>query len=173
MSSEDRALRRSLFPIGIQPIQLYRNPETLATDLRRCTDLRWQVVNLDASAWGDATAMHDHLAKAFELPGYYGRNLDALVDVMGDVAEGRFGLAPDIPGAVILVTGVERFLSVAPRQAIALVEILAGTSTIAMQFGWPVAVMVQSNDPDIELSTGAMATVPWNAAERKRSRRDR
>ena len=55
---------------------------------------------LDGKAMTDRSAAHTHLAQRLELPGYYGRNLDALYDMLT-------GLGPDTeiiledPAAVI------------------------------------------------------------------------
>lgn len=41
---------------------------------------------LDGKAMTDRTATHDHLVGQLHLPGYYGRNLDALYDVLMELA---------------------------------------------------------------------------------------
>lgn len=44
-------------------------------------------VELDFSQCYSKDAVHDYLIKKFDFPQYYGRNLDALFDVLGDVSE--------------------------------------------------------------------------------------
>jgi len=43
------------------------------------------VIHLYAEKMTDRAAMHDHLAEAFSFPAWYGRNLDALYDLLTDI----------------------------------------------------------------------------------------
>ena len=42
---------------------------------------------LDGAAVTDRASLHDRLTELLTLPDYYGRNLDALHDCLGDIAE--------------------------------------------------------------------------------------
>ena len=42
---------------------------------------------LDGNAMTDRPAAHSHLAERLALPTYYGRNLDALYDVLSEISE--------------------------------------------------------------------------------------
>lgn len=42
---------------------------------------------LNGKAMTDRAAAHDHLSQVLELPDYYGRNLDALYDLMMEISE--------------------------------------------------------------------------------------
>ena len=44
-------------------------------------------VVLDGKAMVDRVSAHTHLAERLELPTYYGRNLDALYDVLTEIGE--------------------------------------------------------------------------------------
>ena len=44
-------------------------------------------VILDGKAMVDRMSAHSHLAERLELPTYYGRNLDALYDVLTEIGE--------------------------------------------------------------------------------------
>ena len=44
-------------------------------------------VVLDGRVMVDRVSAHSHLAERLELPTYYGRNLDALYDVLTDIGE--------------------------------------------------------------------------------------
>ena len=44
-------------------------------------------VVLDGTAMIDRMSAHSHLAERLELPSYYGRNLDALYDVLTQIGE--------------------------------------------------------------------------------------
>ena len=44
-------------------------------------------INLDAQRMCEKDKMHDYLAKKFDLPEHYGRNLDALFDCLCEINE--------------------------------------------------------------------------------------
>ena len=47
----------------------------------------WQVRELDTAGIGDAASFYDDLVRRWDLPEWFGRNLDALWDVLGDLAQ--------------------------------------------------------------------------------------
>ena len=57
------------------------------------------VIELDGRAMTDRPAAHSHLAERLELPSWYGRNLDALYDVLTDISRETELILRD-PGAV-------------------------------------------------------------------------
>ena len=89
------------------------------------TDMGY-TVTLDASRWFDEGIMHNDFARAFAFPDHYGRNLDALVDCLRDVAE--VSPARDV-GLVIVVRGFARFQQALPATASALLSILDDLAT--------------------------------------------
>lgn len=46
-----------------------------------------KTIELDVTNIGTVKALHVYLAYKLDLPAYYGRNLDALYDVLGDIGE--------------------------------------------------------------------------------------
>lgn len=173
MNAHNQTGRPSLFPTGIGSLQLYWSREVLAGDMARCRAAGWQVVELDASSWPDADAAHSGLANGLGFPSYYGRNLDALDDVMAGVAEGRYGFASDAAGGLLVITGIDRLRTVEPRLTDVLVETLAATGQRALRFGWPLACFLQSDDPDFRVESGPPEPVGWNRNERSRAARQR
>lgn len=59
---------------------------------------------LEGSAMTDRAAAHSHLAQRLELPTYYGRNLDALYDVLTDIGTETEIILND-PGVVVELMG--------------------------------------------------------------------
>ena len=43
-----------------------------------------ETIVIDGSQMPDRRAVHDHLAERLSFPGYYGRNLDALYDLLAE-----------------------------------------------------------------------------------------
>ena len=44
-----------------------------------------EVKRLDVARWRDKAAAHEEIARALDLPAYYGRNLDALYDCLWEL----------------------------------------------------------------------------------------
>lgn len=59
---------------------------------------------LEGRAMTDRVAAHTHLAERLELPIYYGRNLDALYDVLTEIGEETEIVLND-PAAVVELMG--------------------------------------------------------------------
>lgn len=61
-------------------------------------------IHLDGRAMTDRATAHNHLSERLELPTYYGRNLDALYDVLTDISA-ETELVLNDPGAVVELMG--------------------------------------------------------------------
>lgn len=59
---------------------------------------------LDGRAMIDRVSAHSHLVERLDLPTYYGRNLDALYDVLTDISTETEIILND-PGAVVELMG--------------------------------------------------------------------
>ena len=57
-------------------------------------------IMLDGKAMTDRPAAHSHLAERLDLPTYYGRNLDALYDMLTEIGEDTELILED-PAAVV------------------------------------------------------------------------
>ena len=61
-------------------------------------------IHLDGRAMTDRAAAHSHLAERLDLPTYYGRNLDALYDVLTELGTETEIILND-PAAVVELMG--------------------------------------------------------------------
>ena len=59
---------------------------------------------LDGRAMTDRVAAHSHLSERLDLPMYYGRNLDALYDVLTEIGT-ETEIVLNEPGAVVELMG--------------------------------------------------------------------
>ncbi len=132
----------------------------------------YYVVRLDASAWTQESDMHRDIAAALEFPDYYGNNLNALNDCLGDAAFGGYGAEGEEPtGVVLAFAGYDTFASHCPREAHSVLDIIADLARRAMLIGNRMCCLVQSSDPDIQLEPVGATPVSWNDAEWLNSRR--
>lgn len=146
-------------------VTLFWSPEVLRSSVAWLSEHGYRVVNLDASRWRDDQDMHSELASALHFPDYYGRNLDALNDCLGDVAVAEYGLTDDDAGLALVIRRIDLFMQRQPRVGQHLLDALAGTARGAALFGHRILCLAQSDDPDLVIPPIGAYTVPWNDAE--------
>lgn len=153
------------------PVTLFWRHEVLATVLEELSSRGYQIVTLNASLWSTDADLHQSVATALDFPGYYGRNLSALDDCLGDVAERRYGWLPGASGLVLVLTGYDKFSRTSPRTAQILLDTVASQSRSASLFGGRLICLVQSDDPAISFSPLGAVPALWNEHEAPDSRR--
>jgi RNAse (barnase) inhibitor barstar len=125
-------------------VSLYYSADVLAEDLAWLREERYQVHEFDCMAWRTWDDFHTDIAGALGFPNYYGRNLAALNDCMGDVE------VPDEGGMVLLLRGVESVM-VPGKFLSAILGVLARASRDNLPFGRRLLVLLHSRDPRIQL----------------------
>jgi hypothetical protein len=106
------------------------------------SELGYLVHRLDAQSWADAAALHTALATALDFPAYYGRNLDALDDVLRDVAEYDYGSDPATTGTVLALAGYHAFAEREPVVAQDLLDIFARNARHGLLVGHPMLCLI-------------------------------
>ncbi|MZD04375.1 hypothetical protein GTW43_04675 [Streptomyces sp. SID5785] len=93
----------------------------------------WTVRTLDLAGAADKAALLDRTADALALPSWFGRNWDALADVLGD-----HGLMP-AGAAVLVVSGWREFEARDPGAWSVAVEVFAQATaiTVLLALGGP------------------------------------
>jgi RNAse (barnase) inhibitor barstar len=118
------------------PVSLYLRPEYLDEDLDELRKLGYTVRSFDCSHWTTWEAAHEDLSSGFGLPESWGRNLDALRDVLTDLE------VPDDGGMVVVLRAINGELDrVEP-----VIEALADTSRYWLLFGRRFLVLAQTTD---------------------------
>ncbi|MGJ9423757.1 barstar family protein [Aeromicrobium sp. CF3.5] len=82
----------------------------------------WRVRELDTGRCSDAASFYAALAVQWDLPEWFGRNLDALWDVLGDLAQ-----AP----LLVIWSGVGELATLDPQLAQSVLELFRDASTQA------------------------------------------
>lgn len=146
-------------------VALFRRRAVLDEATTWLDERGYQVTRVDASRWRGDADLHRDIARALDFPDYYGWNLDALNDCLGDVVDHRYGWSPDATGLVLVFTGYDAFARCSPRTAHVVLDIVAGKARSAALFGRRLLCLVQSDDPDIEFESVGATPVLWNDAE--------
>ena len=125
----------------------------------------YQVIGLDATGWTTDERMYDDISAAFDLPGYFGRNLNAVVDCLRDVARFDYGADPTATGTVVAIERIDALGQRSTDLARQLLDVLADAGRYAMLFGHRFIVLAQTDDPAISLGPLGATTASWNRAE--------
>jgi hypothetical protein len=153
------------------PVSLFWRHSLFDETVRWLATHGYQVVRMDAASWPTEAEFHRAIASALGFPGYYGSNLNAFNDCLGDVAGYRYGSLRDAAGTVLAFSGYDAFAARQPTCAQSILDVVAVQSRFAMLFGHRMLCLVQSNDPDIEFDVVGASPVSWNQVEWMRTAR--
>ncbi|MFE3167950.1 barstar family protein [Streptomyces sp. NPDC059224] len=138
----------------------------------RLEESNFRVIRLEAGQWSTEQDMHRAIAAALDFPDYYGHNLDALNDCLGDVVcYGGYDDAPEGAGLVLAFTDYDHFAGICPRAAQVVLDIIADQARQAAVLRRRLICLIQSNDPQIRFEPIGATSVLWNNDEALDARR--
>ncbi|CAM5230303.1 hypothetical protein GCM10010329_80140 [Streptomyces spiroverticillatus] len=147
-------------------VTLFRRQRLLEEAVRRLEDCDFRVVRLAAGQWNTERDMHRAVAAALRFPDYYGHNLAALHDCLGDVAcYGGYDDSAEGAGLVLAFSDYDRFAAALPRAAQCVLDIIAGRAREAAVLQRRLICLVHSNDPYIHFDPVGAMPVLWNTDE--------
>ncbi|MFZ3470868.1 barstar family protein [Streptomyces sp. 4.24] len=153
-------------------VTLFWRQRLLDQAVQRLEDRDFRVVRLAAGQWSTEQDMHRAVAAALQFPDYYGHNLDALNDCLGDVAcYGGYDDSVEGAGLVLAFADYDRFAAACPRPAQVVLDIIADRARRAAVLQRRLICLVHSNDPDIQFDPVGAVPVMWNSDERLDSNR--
>jgi RNAse (barnase) inhibitor barstar len=138
-------------------VTLFWQPAVLDEAIEALTGLGYRIASADAAPWASEADMHRDLAVLLDFPDYYGANLDALNDSLGDVAQAG--------NLALVLWHYDRFRARNPLVAHTLLDIVADQGRVAALTGHRLLCLVQSDDPDIRFAPVGATPVNWNDAE--------
>ena len=141
------------------PVTLYFSRAVLEGDVAWLLDHGYVVNRLDCRAWKDAASALGELARELQFPDYFGKNLDALNDCLGDLS------VPDGSGRAVVLEHFDRAMSLQETFCTALLDIFATQSRAHLLFGRRLFAMVQSDDPRLSIGPVGATPVTWNQRE--------
>lgn len=148
------------------PVTMFRRSSVLSETIDWLRSNAYRVVDLSADSWSANSDMYNDTARALDFPDYFGRNLAALNDCMGDVGSGDYGWDAEADtGLVIVLRRFDAFASVDRSTAQKLLDIFANQARSALLIGHRIICLVQSNDPALSFDPVGATPVTWNDQE--------
>lgn len=141
------------------PVALYFRPEVLSEDMTWLRREGYQVDEFDCTKWHAESDFHPDVAARLDFPDYYGGNLDAFNDCIGDIE------IPSAGGRAIVFRRFDLFAQKEPRVAQIILDIMASASWHSLLFGRRLLTLAQSDDPRITFEGVGAHPVVWNPRE--------
>lgn len=130
--------------------------------LRKCS---YKVVKVDSASWRSLADLHRDIAQVLDFPDYYGSNLDALNDCLGDVAVQSYGWSAADTGLILVIDGYEAFARRDAKTAHLLLDIFAKQASYAALFGHRMMCLVRTADLALQIPQVGGVPVSWNHRE--------
>ena len=140
------------------PICKYYKNSILDEDMHWFIDNGFDVYDITVRNW-DKNNFHKHLKKELNFPDYYGENLAAFNDCLGDMYNDRY------KGVVIIFRRYDEFLNNERSSAEAILDIIATESRNWLLKGKKLIGLIQSNEPNLVLPKLGGISPNWNLAE--------
>lgn len=94
--------------------------------------------------------MHTAFAETMSFPAYYGRNLDALNDVLSDVGSYSYGSDPNSTGTVVVIAGFDSLLELHRRTALFVLDTFARQARLAALYGHAMLCLIETTNRDFD-----------------------
>jgi RNAse (barnase) inhibitor barstar len=157
MEEEGERLESRLLQNGC--VVLYHNPFLMEEHSSELVSAGWRFTEAYVAKEGTIDEFFDQVAATLDFPDYFGRNLNALNDCMGDIS---------FPETGRLAIGLERFDVIAHRDPVfahAVLDIFARRERKFLLEGKRLLFLVQSSDADIFFPVVGSFPVLWNYLE--------
>jgi hypothetical protein len=143
---------------------LYWDRAILEDDLKKLEAEGFESRRFSGGRWaGDPGTIHADLKSSLGFPDYYGQNLDALSECLKD------DLKIDDGGGLVLV--IEDADELAPAYLNGFLDVFADAARWLQVCGTTLLVLIQSNDPDLDLGSFGRTAAMWNPKEFLRASR--
>jgi len=141
------------------PVALYFRPEVLNEDVVQLRSVGYGIDDFDCTLWRTDSDFHADISARLAFPSYYGRNLDAFNDCIGEIE------IPESAGRAIVFRRFDLFAQREPGVAQDILDIMASTSWHFLLFGRRLLTIAQSDDPAIAFASVGAHPVMWNPRE--------
>lgn len=141
------------------PIALYWNVEIWLKHTDWFGQNGYKIISFDAADWRTEESFHEDLKAGLEFPDYYGMNLDALDECLGDLE------FHDFDGIVIAIKNYHMFEKLLQRTAQVLLDVLADSSWTHLLLGKRLVALIQTDQADASFAPVGAKSVMWNPEE--------
>ena len=139
-------------------ISMYHDQTILDQDLNDLEKLDYRIIEFDTTNWTPKTA-HQELKKGLEFPDYYGENLDAFNDCLGDL------IPTDQKGLVIVFRHFDKPVTNDKEWYEGLLDIISEQSRQWLLTNKRLIGLLQSDNLDLNFSKLGGLTPTWNGKE--------
>lgn len=136
----------------------YFRSEILNKDITWFQNNKFRIVEMNTRKW-DRNNVHKNLKTALDFPDYYGENLAAFSDCLGDLYNEKY------KGLILVFKHYCQFVKQDKEVAEALLDIISRESRIWLLTGQKLIGLVQTDDPDLEFPQLGGVSPSWNSAE--------
>jgi RNAse (barnase) inhibitor barstar len=140
-------------------VTLYYKHAILTEDAAWFEQAGYTAYVLDAARWTTPADFHAEAKRVLGFPDYYGSNLAAWVDCLGDLN------VPHDGGLVIQLRHYDVFARAQPQLAHTILDSIESASRKALISGRRLLALVQSDDPRIRFERVGALPVTWNPRE--------
>lgn len=153
------------YRLVLHRVALYHSEAILAEDLEWLREAGYVIRVFDCRRWMTENDFHDEMATALGFPDYYGRNLNAFADSIGDVE------VQDEGGLILVLKAIDVLAARDSKLTWHILDILAGVTIGNLMYGRRFFTLAQSNDPQIQFEPIGAVGVTWNSREWLNSKR--
>jgi len=158
MELEEDKIERDIEILKDGPICKYFKNGVLDKDIIWFSNNNFDVIEMNARNWNRKNA-HEKLKIALNFPEYYGKNLNAFKDCLGDMYNKRY------KGLILVFRHFDNFVDEDKRFAEGLLDIIAKESRIWLITGQKLIGLIQSDNPHLEFPKLGGNSPNWNAME--------
>jgi RNAse (barnase) inhibitor barstar len=148
------------------PIALYCSKSVLEEDIDKLSSEAFEIKRFDTACWKSPNTFHREFKGQLGFPEYYGMNLNALRECLGD----DVSIADD-GGLAIVLTDYDEFTKRDSSHATVILDILADRSRHLQMFGKTLIALVHTKDTEADYGNLGAVTAWWNQKEFLRDRR--
>lgn len=159
---EDENLDWSIMRDG--PIVKYFSSDILKDHIDQLEKMRYRIIEVSTLMWTKDN-FHKKIRDAFDFPDYYGENLAAFKDCLGDMFDRKFN------GLAIVFRHFDSFHSKEQDLSEGILDAIFSESWAWLLTGKKLMALVQSDDPDFEIGMIGGFNPSWNGMEWLNSRR--
>ena len=138
-------------------VKLFQRTDILDACISDISREGFEIHVMDCSKW-DLESYHNDLASILRFPDYYGKNLDAFIDCLSD-------MAPEGIGMVLVFKNYDLFANKEPEVAYRLLDIIQTISWRFLLEDIKLLAFVQLNDATIEFPGLGGMSAEWNDEE--------